>query len=119
MIFDYAIFGGGVVGCAIASKLTRLGRSVLLLEKNTDVAMGASKANSGLVHAGFDAKNQTLKALLNVAGNKMYPSLCKRLGVPLKKTGAIVLGNDMNVINQLYQNGMANGVKNLYILEPN
>lgn len=116
-VYDVLIFGAGVIGCSIASDLTRSGYSVCLVDKAGDVSTGASKANSGLVHAGFDAKNQTLKALLNVAGNKMYPSLCKRLGVPLKKTGAIVLGNDMNVINQLYQNGMANGVKNLYILD--
>ena len=87
MIFDYAIFGAGVIGSAIASKLTRLGKSVVLIEKNTDVAMGASKANSGLIHAGFDAKEGTLKARLNVQGNKMFDKLAKELSISFKRTG--------------------------------
>lgn len=117
MIFDYAIFGGGVVGSAIASKLTRLGKSVLLLEKNTDVAMGASKANSGLVHAGFDCTPNTLKAKLNVLGNKMFEKLAKELSVPFKKTGAIVAGNNLSALKELKARGEKNGVEGLEIID--
>lgn len=115
-IYDVLIFGGGVVGCSIASDLTRSGYSVCLVDKASDVSTGASKANSGLVHAGFDAKTGSLKAKLNVEGHKMYPSLCSRLGLPLKKTGALVAGNNLNAVKELYQRGINNGVKNLFVL---
>lgn len=115
-IYDCLIFGGGVIGCCIASDLARSGYGVCLVEKASDVAMGSSKANSGLVHGGFDAKPNTLKAKLNVEGNKMFPSLTKRLGVPLKKTGAIVVGNDEQAVKTLYERGAINGVKNLSVL---
>lgn len=115
-IYDVLIFGGGVVGCSIASDLARSGYFVCLVDKASDVSTGASKANSGLVHAGFDAKVGSLKAKLNVEGNRMYPSLCSRLGLPLKKTGALVAGNNLDTVKELYQRGLTNGVKNLFIL---
>lgn len=115
-IYDVLIFGAGVVGACIASDLSRSGYSVCLLDKASDVATAASKANSGLVHAGFDAKPGTLKAKLNVKGNKMYPALCKRLGLPLKKTGAVVIGDNLDTVEMLYNRGIENGVKNLSIL---
>lgn len=117
MIFDYAIFGAGVIGSAIASKLTRLGKSVVLIEKNTDVAMGASKANSGLIHAGFDAKEGTLKARLNVQGNKMFDKLAKELSISFKRTGALVVGNDLEKLKQLKTRGENNGVQGLEIIK--
>lgn len=115
-IYDVLIFGAGVIGTNIATDLARSGYSVCLVDKASDVSTGASKANSGLVHAGFDAKPGTLKAKLNVEGNKMYPSLCKRLGLPLRKLGAVVIGNNIETVNELYNRGIANGVKNLFIL---
>lgn len=108
-IFDVAIFGGGVVGASIFNKVLRCGKSAILIELN-DIASGESKANSGIIHAGFDAMPNTNKARLNVLGSKIYPSLCKHLGVPYKKVGAYVLGNDINVINELYQRGIKNGL---------
>lgn len=115
-IYDVLIFGAGVVGTCLATDLARSGYSVCLVDKASDVSTGASKANSGLVHAGFDAKPGTLKAKLNVEGNKMYPSLCKRLGLPLRKLGAVVIGNNIQTVNELYARGVANGVKNLFVL---
>lgn len=115
-IFDVAIFGAGVIGCCLASDLSRSGYSVCVIDKAADVSTGASKANSGLVHAGFDAKPGTLKAKLNVEGNHMYPSLCKRLGEPLRKLGAVVIGNNKEAVEELYNRGITNGVKNLYVL---
>ena len=109
-VFDVAIIGAGVVGTAIFNKLTRIGKKVLLLDKASDVATGASKANSGLVHAGYDPMPGTLKAKLNVKGNKMFPKLCKRLGVKLKKCGALVVGDDEKKVKALFERGQKNGV---------
>lgn len=115
-IYDVLIFGAGVVGTCLATDLARSGYSVCLVDKASDVSTGASKANSGLIHAGFDAKPGTLKAKLNVEGNKMYPSLCKRLGLKLRKLGAVVIGNNTQTVKELYDRGIANGVKNLFVL---
>lgn len=115
-ILDCIIIGAGVVGASIFNAVVKSGYSCLLIDKACDVATGASKANSGLIHAGFDAKPGTLKAKLNVMGNKMYPAICKRLGVPLKKIGAMVVGNDISAVTELYNKGMQNGVSNLYVL---
>lgn len=115
-IYDVLIFGAGVVGTCLATDLARSGYSVCLVDKASDVSTGASKANSGLVHAGFDAKPGTLKAKLNVEGNKMYPSLCKRLGLKLRRLGAVVIGNNTQTVKELYDRGITNGVKNLFVL---
>lgn len=115
-IYDCVVIGAGVVGASVFNAVTKSGYSCLLIDKSCDVATGASKANSGLVHAGFDAKPNTLKAKLNVEGNKMYPSICKRLGLPLKKLGALVVGNNQGVVEELYNRGLQNGVRNLEVL---
>ena len=109
-VFDVLIVGGGVVGACVLNKLTCIGKKCLLIDKASDVATGASKANSGLVHAGYDPKPNTLKAKLNIRGNKLYPKLCKRLGVKLDKCGALVLGDDETQLDNLYQRGLENKV---------
>ena len=109
-VFDVLIVGGGVVGACVLNKLTCIGKKCLLIDKASDVATGASKANSGLVHAGYDPKPNTLKAKLNIRGNKLYPKLCKRLGVKLDKCGALVLGDDETQLEDLYQRGLENKV---------
>ena len=109
-VFDILIVGGGVVGACVLNKLTCIGKKCLLIDKASDVATGASKANSGLVHAGYDPKPNTLKAKLNIRGNKLYPKLCKRLGVKLDKCGALVLGDDETQLDNLYQRGLENKV---------
>ena len=119
IVFDVAVIGGGVVGASIFNAVAKSGYSCALIEKNTDVATGASKANSGIVHAGFDAKTGTLKARFNVEGNKMLPEVCERLGVPLKKIGAYVLGNNVDLIKGLLKRGMDNGVQNMCFLGKN
>lgn len=116
MRYEVAIIGGGIVGTAILNKLTRLGKKCVLIEKNSDVATGTTKANSGIVHAGFDAKEGTLKAKLNVRGANLFPKLCEELKVPFIKNGALVIGNDKVVVEKLYNRGIANGVKGLHIL---
>ncbi|MBE5735840.1 MAG: NAD(P)/FAD-dependent oxidoreductase [Clostridiales bacterium] len=116
MIYDYIIVGGGVIGCSILNKLTRLNKKCLLIEKGSDVAVGTSKANSGIVHAGFDAMPGTLKATLNVKGAKVFEARCKELSVPYVKNGAIVVGNDKSVMEELYKRGQKNGVDGLEII---
>lgn len=115
-IYDVAVIGGGVIGAFIFDDLVLSGYSAILLEKEPDVSTGATKANSALIHAGFDAKPNTLKARFNVAGNKMYPTICKRLSLKLRQTGAYVVGDDINIINDLIQRGRKNGVGGLKIL---
>jgi len=116
MVYDVAIIGGGVVGCSIFNKLTRIGKNSILIEKGLDVATGTTKANSGIVHAGFDAKPNSLKALLNVRGANLYPKLCNELNVPYIQNGALVIGSDINVVKELYDRGIQNNVQGLEIL---
>ncbi|MEG2002498.1 MAG: NAD(P)/FAD-dependent oxidoreductase [Clostridia bacterium] len=118
--YDVLVIGGGVVGCAIADSLTENSVKVALVEKSADVAnVGATKANSGIVHAGFDCHPGTLKAKLNVLGSQMFPKICERLGVELINCGAIVVGkkDDYDKIKKLYDQGIENGVEGLSIIE--
>ena len=109
-VFDTIVVGAGVVGTSIFNKLTRLGKKCLLIDKASDVATGASKANSGIVHAGYDPEPGTMKAKMNVRGNKLYPSICKRLGIKLNKCGALVVGDDREKVEALYKRGIENKV---------
>lgn len=117
--FDYLIVGGGVVGANVFSALARAGKDVALVDKAFDVGTGASKANSGLVHAGFDPLPGTNKARLNRIGNQMYPSEAKRLGLKIKKTGAYVVGNDKVALESLIERGKKNGIQGLELLDEN
>lgn len=112
-VFDVAVFGGGVIGASVFNVLVKSGYDAVLLEKGTDISVGTSKANSGIVHAGFDAKPGTNKAKFNVEGNRMYPEICARLGVPLKKIGAYVIGNNESVVKDLIARGKQNGLTDL------
>ena len=90
-MYDCIVIGGGVVGTAVLDALSTRGYKTLLIEKEDDVASGASRANSGIAHAGYDCVPGTLKAKFNVEGNKMMPSLTRDLDVPFRKTGSLVL----------------------------
>jgi glycerol-3-phosphate dehydrogenase len=119
-MFDVAVIGAGVTGAHIARELTRRRLSVCLLEKENDLCMGASKANSAIVHAGFDAKSGTLKARLNVRGCEMMEQTARELGVPYKRIGSLVLAFDeahRSTLQELLERGVANGVPGLEILE--
>lgn len=118
-MFDYCVIGGGVVGSAILNKLTRLGKSCVLVEKENDVGFGASRANSALIHSGIDCKPGTLKAKLNVRGCEMFPALAKRLKVPYSNCGHLIIGNDKQRLQELLERGRANGVKGLKIIGRN
>ncbi len=119
-MYDIAIIGAGVVGGMTARALSKYNLKICILEKENDVAMGATKANSAIVHAGFDAKEGSLKARLNVKGSKMMPTVCEELGVKYKNNGSLVIGfndQDRDTINDLLQRGIKNGVEGLRIVE--
>ena len=119
-MFDIAIIGAGVVGGMIAREMTKYNLKVCILERKNDVATGATRANSAIVHAGFDAKEGSLKAKLNVRGSKMMETVARELGVKYKRNGSLVIGfndDDHAGIEKLLARGQANGVQGLRILE--
>ncbi|MFA7637103.1 MAG: NAD(P)/FAD-dependent oxidoreductase [Monoglobales bacterium] len=119
-MFDVAIIGAGVVGGMIARKLSSYKLNICILEKENDVAMGASKANSAIVHAGFDAKEGSLKAQLNVKGSEMMEKVTGELGVKYQRNGSLVLGfdvEDKKTLEILLERGIKNGVRGLEIID--
>ena len=119
-MIDIIIIGAGVCGCAIARELSRKDASIVVVERAEDVCCGTSKANSAIVHAGYDAKHGTLMARLNVLGSEMMPALSKELDFHYRQNGSLVVMLDEadrpNLI-RLYENGVKNGVKGLRIIE--
>ena len=120
MKYDIVIIGAGVVGTSIAYNLIPYGVSVLLLDKNNDVAMGATRANSAIIHAGYDPKPGTLMAKLNVEGNRLCEDLCKDLSVPFRRCGSLVLAfseEDQATLQNLLDRGIKNGVPDIRLLD--
>ncbi|MBQ3045768.1 MAG: NAD(P)/FAD-dependent oxidoreductase [Clostridia bacterium] len=120
MNYDVAVVGAGVIGSLIARELSRFNLKIALVEKCNDMAMGTSKANSAIVHAGFDAKPGSLKAKLNVEGTSLMPELCKTLGVPFKPIGSLVVAfsdEEVETLNELLERGNTNGVPGLEIYD--
>lgn len=118
-MFDFAIIGAGVVGGMVARELTKYTESVCILEKGEDVALGATRANSAIVHAGFDAAVGSLKARLNVQGSKMMAAVCRELGVKYKNNGSLVVGfngEDEKALLELCQRGKDNGVEGVRVI---
>ena len=111
--YDVIVIGGGVVGTAVLRSLSAYKAKVLLLEKASDVATGASRANSGIVHAGYDAESGTKKAYFNVKGAAMFPALTAALHVPYRKTGSLVAAREggLSALEVLKERGEKNGVK--------
>ncbi len=119
MIYDVVIAGAGVIGAMTARELSKYKLSVCVLQKENDVACGASKANSGIVHGGFDPEPDTLKARLNVEGVEKLFATAKMLNVPAKRNGSFVCAfseQENKVINELYDRGIKNGVLGMEIL---
>lgn len=120
MKYDVAVVGAGVVGALISRELSKYDIRVALLEKCNDVAMGTTKANSAIVHGGFDAANGTLKAKLNVRGTELMPKLCADMAVPYRNNGSLVLAfseEEMEHVRTLYERGVKNGVPKLSVLD--
>lgn len=119
--FDIAIIGAGITGCAIARQLARFELSICVVEAANDIALGASKANGGLVHAGYDPAPGTVKAQVNARGCELYGTWAQELGFLFCRTGSMVLGfndEDRAHLEKLRQNGLANGVPELSIVGP-
>ena len=117
--YDVVIIGGGVIGSSIARALSKYECRTVLLEKEEDVCSGTSKANSAIVHAGYDAKTGSLKAKLNVKGNAMMGDLSKELDFDFKRNSSLVLcfaEEDLPALQALYERGVANGVPDISIL---
>ena len=118
-MIDVIIIGAGVSGCAIARELARYQAGILVLDKEEDVCCGTSKANSAIVHAGFDAAHGTLMARLNVEGSRRMPALAKELDFAYDPCGSLVVclsEADRPRLQALYENGVANGVEGLRII---
>lgn len=118
-MYDVAIIGAGVSGAAIARELSHYRADICVIEKEEDVCCGTSKANSAIVHAGYDAATGSLKAKLNVRGNRMMGRLAEELDIPFRRNGSLVVCRDkadFPELQKLYERGMANGVEGLHIL---
>ena len=118
-LYDVAIIGAGVTGSAIARHLSRFDLKLILIDAEADVAMGASRANSAIVHAGYDCEPGTMMARMNVRGNALYDSWCAELDVPLKRIGSLVIGfgpEDEAELKKLYERGLSNGVPGMRLI---
>ena len=119
-MYDIIIIGAGVSGCACARELSRYDAKILVVEKEEDVCCGTSKANSAIVHAGYDAAHGSLMAKLNVEGSRRMPALAKELDFAYDRCGSLVVclsDEDRPALQKLYENGIANGVEGLRIIE--
>ncbi len=119
-MWDIIVIGAGVCGCAIARELSRKQGRILVVDRAEDVCCGTSKANSAIVHAGYDAPSGTLMAKLNVQGSQMMQELSQQLDFPYKMNGSLVVmihPEDRDKLQALYENGVRNGVQGLRILD--
>ena len=119
-MYDVIVVGCGVVGAAAAYHMARYNWKIGVLEAQNDVANGTTKANSAIIHAGYDPEPGTLMAQLNVEGNAMAEEICRKLQVPFARVGSLVLAfdqRDLDTLNTLYERGVANGVPGLELLD--
>lgn len=118
-MFDIIIIGAGIVGTSLAYELAKYQLDICVLEAENDVSMGTTKANSAILHAGYDPKAGSLNAKLNVEGSILAKELCKKLDVPRKQIGSLVIAfseEELSTIKELYDRGNQNGVEGLQIL---
>ena len=119
MIYDVVIIGAGVTGSAVARELSRYQAEICVLEKAEDLCSGTSKANSAIIHAGFDAAEGSLMAKMNVRGNEMMDELSEKLDIPFERNGSLVVcihEEEKDGLKELYDRGVANGVPGLKLL---
>lgn len=117
--YDVVIIGGGVIGCGIARELSRYQINILLVERESDVARGASGKNSGVIHSGFDPPVGSLKARLNIEGNRLFKELCQELDVPFNFIGKLVVVKDKTEAKDLKilkRRAKVNGVPSVEII---
>lgn len=119
MIYDIIIIGGGVTGCAIARTLSKYDLNTCLLEKEADIASGTTKANSGVVHAGYSADRKYIKRNLCIRGNKLYTQAQKELNFPFRRIGSFVVALEDNQIEELEEKrkkGLQDGIPDLELI---
>ncbi len=119
MKYDVALIGCGITGASIAMELSKYELNVIVLEKENDVAMQTTKANSAIIHAGYDPKPGTLMAKYNVMGSLLTKELAKKIHFHYSQIGSLVIGRkekDKELIDTLYQRGVANGVEGMRLL---
>ena len=119
-MYDVVIIGAGVTGSASARELSRYNLKLCVIEKEEDVCCGTSKANSAIVHSGIDCKPGTLKAEMNIRGNKLMEPLSKELDFPFKRNGSLILcfsTEDLPRLEELYQQGVTNQIPDIRILD--
>jgi len=119
-MYDVVIIGAGIIGTNIAYNLGKYNVKVLVLEQELDIATKTSKANSGIIHSGYDCLPNSLKAKMNIKGKKLYPELAKRLNFPYKQLGSLVLAfNDEEIkqLDVLYDQGIKNNIETLSIID--
>ncbi len=117
--YDLIIAGGGVVGCMLARFLSRYRLSILLIEKESDIGMGTSAANSAVVHAGYDPIPGSLKAAMNARGNPLFDTLAGELGFAFERSGDYVVAigeEELQTLDRLLEQGKKNGVAGLHII---
>jgi glycerol-3-phosphate dehydrogenase len=114
------VIGGGIIGTLIARELAKYELSVTLIEKEVDVGFGSTKANSGIIHAGYDDLPHTVKARLCVRGNTLWPSLSQQLRIPFTRIGSLVIATtieDYASLDTLLERGIRNGVASLQLID--
>lgn len=118
-MYDIVVIGAGVVGGMVARELAKYQLKLCVIEKENDVAMGATKANSAIVHAGFDAKEGSMKAKMNVRGSVLMENVAKELGVKYRRNGSLVVAfaNERAEVEAIYERGKKNGVEGIRIVE--
>jgi len=119
---DIVVIGGGVIGTAIARELSRYELDIILLEKEADLACGTSKANSGIIHAGYNASTDTTKGKMNVRANPQFDKICADLNVSFERIGSLVVGfnkNDLKKLKKIKANGEKQGIEGLEIVGQN
>ena len=117
--YDVIIIGGGVIGCAVARELAKYDLQIALLEKGTDICSGQSRANTAIIHGGYDAKPGTHKAYYNVLGNDLFDTVCSELDVPYEWNTSLVVSfapDEDAKIFELYDRGQKNGVPRMHII---
>jgi len=118
-MYDVVIIGAGVIGSSIAKELSKYELKIAVLDKENDICEQTSKANSGIVHSGYDAHTGSMKAKMNIRGSRMMEKVCRDLDIPFRRNGSLVLAfteADLPKLEDLKKQGDANGVEGLRIL---
>ncbi|MBN2547067.1 MAG: FAD-dependent oxidoreductase, partial [Spirochaetes bacterium] len=120
--YDFIIIGAGIIGSLIARELSKYKLKILIIEKEADIGMGPSSSNSAIIHSGHDPKPGTLKAKMNIKGNKLWTCFANELDISIKWTGSFVVAigeEEYNEVKNLYERAIINGVPGIEILKKN